>query len=307
MLYIIFANFGRLCVGGRAATVDVIIRKPHWVFPRSWFASKALTRLFWRLCSGEGISRRLTQLCKVAVALHYIRSGIRHLIPRIPMTDPKTAISDEFFACAKLNNVHYWHGDVQGVEDAAVRVRESELVRSLSCDMIVLACGFERPAYQFLRGSEALELYLGSWAISDPQLCFLGVGLGEGVFPNPHTMRPQVDVLLNHLLLKSGSRSAEEMQNWLRNSQAQEGEVRGSAASASEHLAELVHQRRSQRATPTSSLRHYKSTPSKYGLFRCLQVLYLLIFSVVPSAKSCSLPPKKQACILACDTCMSLW
>lgn len=246
----------RLCVGGGAAQVSVVIRRPHWVFPRSWFASRALTRLFWRLCSGSGLSRRMVLLCKIAVARHYLRAGIGHLIPTIALTDPKTSISDEFFDHARLLHVRYLRGDVDAApSESGLIVRTQGGLTPLPCDIVVVACGFERPSYPYLHRFAPLELYLGSWAIAQPNLCFVGVGLGDGVFPNPHTMRPQVDVILNHAQHPECARTDAEMRAWLHSAAAGEGEVAGAAAHLSEHLAELQHQRRALARRPRSAPR----------------------------------------------------
>ncbi len=56
------------CHSSGAKRVTVLIRRAHWVFPRTWFQSRALTRLFWRLCAGAGaasVHRRMALLCKV--------------------------------------------------------------------------------------------------------------------------------------------------------------------------------------------------------------------------------------------------
>ncbi len=46
--------------------------------------------------------------------------------------------------------------------------------RHVSADMVVIACGFQKPTYTFLRHFEPLRLYLGCWSIAHPHLCFIG-------------------------------------------------------------------------------------------------------------------------------------
>ncbi len=77
----------------------------------------------------------------------------------------------------------------------------------------------------------------------------VGAGLAPGVFPNPHTMRPQIDIVLNHILHSEAcARTNAEMNAWLASlsyARGEEGEeIEGAAAHVSEHLAELQYQRK---------------------------------------------------------------
>jgi hypothetical protein len=73
------------------------------------------------------------------------------------------------------------------------------------------------PASAAAAAAAAPALYLGTISVAEPRLCLVGAIHGRGAFSNPHTMRVQTELVVNHLAAPSlCARSVGAMQQWIR-------------------------------------------------------------------------------------------
>jgi amino acid adenylation domain-containing protein len=204
----------RLAVENGASEVTVINRSPRWVFPRSWFNDRTLTRLFWRLIGGLTLPPKLVLLAKIVLARLYINAGIESMIPAgLALTNPQTAISDEWFEYAKRPNVHFIRSEVIQAKGQSLILAKDQ--GDVEVDTVVVACGFQSPEYSFLALFQPLKMFLGSILLQSPNIGFVGVNLGEGIFSNPHTCRIQASMVLNTFQYPLCRRPIEYQSSWI--------------------------------------------------------------------------------------------
>jgi sucrose phosphorylase len=227
-------------------SVVVVIRRPHPVVPKCWFEQPQIVRLFPIIFSGTA-SLPVRRMWTAMLCLHYLRHDIPHMFSSaMRQTDPKTAISDDFFVLAKRLHIpkkgrdcalEYRIGEINDISPGKLEVS----IRGRSpdsgavwrpCDVMIVACGFRRPTLDLLSSiADRPRAYLGTILVQEPRIALVGLSIGYGIFANPFTMRPQVEVAMNHLCEHSAAfvRSKKEMDVWFQeraalNADAQDGE-----------------------------------------------------------------------------------